>query len=151
MSDTLYEQAYDNPLLRSGLALAGANYFSKQPEEAKKTEDGVLTAFEISNLNLENVPLLVLSACETGVGETIDFGESDYGLLRSFRIAGVKNMITSLWEVPDEETSQLMQLFYRYVAAGKSFSNALRQAKFDLRKQPGINYSAWGGFVLTEE
>ncbi|MBK7469155.1 MAG: CHAT domain-containing protein [Saprospiraceae bacterium] len=96
-------------MLRSGLIMAGANHAWKTGKPiTPEAEDGILTAYEISQLNLRNTELVVLSACETGLGD-IQGNEGVYGLQRAFKIAGAKNLIMSLWQVPDKQTSGLAQ------------------------------------------
>jgi hypothetical protein len=98
----------DNPLLLSGLALAGANHRAKAgPEE----DDGILTAEEIAAMNLSGVEWAVLSACETGVGK-VEAGEGVFGLRRAFQMAGAGTLIMSLWSVEDESARQWMRALY---------------------------------------
>jgi CHAT domain-containing protein len=130
-----------NPMLRSGLIFAGV----KNNEETDG-EDGVLTAYEASNLNLDSTRLVVLSACDTGTGEERN-GEGIYGLQRAFMIAGAQNIMMSLWKVDDEATQKLMTLFYVNLAAGKDVRSAFSMAQAVLRKDyPAPFY--WGAFVL---
>ncbi len=138
----------DDPFLRSGLIFAGANNtWGKADHVSNSTEDGILTSYEISNLDLSNCQLVVLSACETGLGD-IKGSEGVYGLQRAFKIAGVKNIIMSLWKVPDEQTSELMTSFYTYCFAGKSIHDALQAAQTDMKKKYPPYY--WAGFKLLE-
>lgn len=133
-----------NPLLRSGLALAGFNRRQSGPE------DGVLTALEASSLNLYGTQLVVLSACETGLGEIAN-GEGVYGLRRAFALAGAESQLMSLWQVSDQGTQQLMTQYYRNLKAGMGRSDALRQVQLDMIRSGG-SYSHpyyWAAFILT--
>jgi CHAT domain-containing protein/tetratricopeptide (TPR) repeat protein len=98
-----------NPLVLSGLVLAGANLAAQNPE---KDDGGILTAETIAGLNLDNLELAVLSACETGLGEVAG-GEGVFGLQRAFHLAGAKAVVASLWKIDDDATQALMQEFYR--------------------------------------
>ena len=136
-----------NPLLRSGLLLAGGNSTWKG-ETIPGTEDGILTAQEISEMNLSNTDLVVLSACETGLGD-INNSEGVFGLQRAFKLAGVNTIIMSLWKVPDQQTSMLMQSFYKHWLNGMSKHDAFRAAQKEVRQvYPGAYY--WAGFVMVD-
>jgi tetratricopeptide (TPR) repeat protein/CHAT domain-containing protein len=143
----------ENPLLRSGLALAGANHLrDEMAGDFVLAEDGILTAFEASGLNLVGTELATLSACETGIGE-VENGEGVYGLRRAFQHAGVRTIVMSLWKVPDKETRQLMDDFYSNWLAGQSKRDALHQSVLKLlnklRDEHGVAHPlCWGGFVL---
>jgi CHAT domain-containing protein len=137
----------DDPLLRSGLILAGGNYAWSGKIPIEGVEDGVATAYEISQLNLNNTELVVLSACETALGD-VKGSEGVFGLQRAFKMAGVKKMIVSLWQVPDKETAELMTSFYSYWMKGKSVSQSFTQAQADMRKKYAPFY--WAAFVLVE-
>ncbi|MCK6499782.1 MAG: CHAT domain-containing protein, partial [Nitrospira sp.] len=103
---TRLEKARD-PMLRSGLALAGANTWAQGRAPTPPLEDGVLTAEDVAGLDLVGTDLVVLSACETGLGEVRN-GDGVYGLRRAFTVAGARTLVMSLWKVPDEPTSRLM-------------------------------------------
>jgi len=118
-----------NPLLRSGLALAGIN------EQRGGDDDGVLTAMETANLNLWGTKLVVLSACDTGVGE-VKNGEGVYGLRRALVLAGVATQVMSLWPVSDRETRHLMSGYYKRLLNGEGRGAALRQVQLEMLKAP---------------
>ncbi len=148
----------DNPMIRSGLILAGGNYAWKEGKPFKDgMEDGILTAYEISQMNLSNTELVVLSACETGLGD-IQGNEGVYGLQRAFKIAGAKYLMMSLWQVPDEETKEFMITFYKNwlnakgpAQGGKKLSipDAFRLTQKEMRDKYTDPY-LWAGFVLVE-
>jgi len=144
--DNVYSLAED-PLLRTGLVLAGGNYAWSGKTPIDGVEDGIATAYEIAQLNLGNTELLVLSACETALGE-IKGSEGVFGLQRGFKMAGVRKMIVSLWQVPDKETAELMTGFYTYWMKGKSISESFYQAQAEMRKKYPAYY--WAAFVLVE-
>jgi CHAT domain-containing protein len=148
---TLGEQRFryvPNPLLRSGLLMAGANRTWKGDYPKDSLEDGVLTAQEISEMNLLNTKLVVLSACETGLGD-INNSEGVFGLQRAFKLAGVKTLIMSLWKVPDKQTSMLMQAFYTNWLGGMSKHEAFKKAQLSVRKTHSEPYY-WAGFVMVD-
>lgn len=118
-------QAADSvrPELRSGVALAGANR-----RESEGGEDGILTALEATGLDLAGTKLVVLSACETGLGDVLP-GEGVYGLRRSFVLAGSESQVMTLWQVSDEATRDLMVAYYKHLLAGEGRAEALRQVQ----------------------
>ena len=139
----------EHPMLRSGLILSGGNAGWNRVQGLEDREDGILTAYEISQMNLSNTELVVLSACETGLGD-IQGNEGVYGLQRAFKIAGVKYIIMSLWQVPDKQTSMLMTTFYRKWLEDKlSIPEAFHAAQKELREL-GFDPYYWAGFVLVE-
>ena len=146
ISEGEYRKAED-PLMRSGLILAGGNYVWSGKAPIVGVEDGVVTAYEISQLNLSNAELVVLSACETALGD-VKGSEGVFGLQRAFKMAGVKKMIVSLWQVPDKETAELMTAFYTSWLKGKNVNDAFYQAQADMRKKYSPFY--WAAFVLVE-
>jgi tetratricopeptide (TPR) repeat protein len=135
----------ENPLLRSGLALAGANTWLKNGNLPPEAEDGILTAEDVTGLDLLATELVVLSACETGLGK-VQVGEGVFGLRRAFVLAGAKTLVMSLWKVPDQQTQELMTDFYRRILAGEPRAEALRQAQLTMKeKYPNPLY--WGAFI----
>ena len=139
----------NHPMLRSGLIMAGGNAAWQGQQQLEGREDGILTAYEISLMNLKNTELVVLSACETGLGD-IQGNEGVYGLQRAFKIAGAKYLIMSLWQIPDRTTSILMTLFYKKWLEDKmSIPEAFQSAQKELRDK-GIDPYKWAGFVLME-
>ena len=113
-------------------------------------EDGILTAQEAGLLDLRGTELVVLSACETGLGE-VSSGEGVYGLLRGFQAAGARTMIVSRWKVADEATSVFMQGFYDRWLSGTPLREAFENAREELRQQP--EYASpffWGAFELVD-
>lgn len=137
----------ESPLLRSGLVFSGVNHSWKGGKAIAGLEDGVLTAFEIANMELWNTELVVLSACETGLGD-VESTEGVFGLQRAFKAAGVNKLVISLWKIPDAQTAELMQLFYQNFLSGMPLAKALRRAKLTMSKQYSPFY--WAGFVLVE-
>ena len=135
-----------NPLMRSGIVLAKANEVW-QRDPLAEGEDGILTAQEVSNLDLRNTKLVVLSACETGLGD-IKGSEGVFGLQRAFKMAGVKYLIMSLWQVPDKETSEFMILFYKNLIKLKDIPTAFNKTQKVMREKYDPYY--WGAFVLIE-
>ncbi len=138
-----------NPMIRTGLILSGANQFWMGKQADDWQEDGMLTAYEIQNINLSETELVVLSACETGLG-TLKGSEGVFGLQRAFKMAGAKYIIMSLWQVPDRETSDFMVSFYdHWLNQSMSIEEAFRQTQLDM-KDRFYNPYQWAGFVLLE-
>ena len=132
----------ENPLLRSGLALAGAN-----AGRGGGDEDGILTALEASALDLWGTKLVVLSACETGVGEARK-GDDVYGLRRALVLAGAESQVMSLWQVSDDATRELMTQYYKALQTGAGRSEALRQVQLRMLKDPELGHPYyWASFI----
>jgi len=139
----------DNPLFRAGLAFAGINANAPLLGFIDGDNDGVLTAQEVLDLNLYGTNLVVLSACETGVGE-IEAGEGVYGLRRSFQEAGVRTVVNSLWPVSDEGTMNLMTGFYTNIQSGIGPRQALRDSKLHMLAQDSWQHPYfWSAFVMV--
>jgi len=140
--------ASNNPLLRSGLILAGTgnSLADTTSVDISSNDNGILTAYEAMNLRLDETMLVVLSACETGLGE-VKSGEGVYGLQRAFQVAGADALIMSLWKVSDDATQKLMTSFYsNWVKMGDKQA-AFRQAQLQLMKEYKEPYY-WGAFVM---
>jgi CHAT domain-containing protein len=138
---TLSSEARENPLLRSGLALAGANQL------ISGDDDGILTAMEAAGLDLWGTQLVVLSACETGVGKVTN-GDGVYGLRRALVIAGAESLVMSLWQVDDAATRDLMAGYYARLAAGKPRSSALREVQLEIQGKPKYAHPYyWASFL----
>jgi len=133
-------------LFHSGLILAGGNKQLSQETEAIE-DDGILTAYEVMNLDLSQTNLVVLSACETGLGK-VENGEGVYGLQRSFLQAGARDVMISLWKVDDQYTQQLMSRFYYFLLEGKPKREALKAAQLQLKLITPDPYH-WGGFIMV--
>lgn len=155
------EKAMENPLHRSGLLLAGAAQHMESAEEGtfkgvdpldvngenNAANNGILTAYEIKNLDLSDVRIVLLSACETAKGD-VKVGEGVYGMQRAFQEAGVEKLVMSLWKVDDEATAELMVSFINNLFSTKdSVSQAFRKAVIDLQQQYENPYY-WGAFML---
>ena len=143
---------YTNPLQRCGLLLAGANWAWMGSDELKKrnldAEDGVLTAAQVALLNLRKTNLVVLSACETGLGKIVG-NEGVFGLKRAFKLAGVEQLVVSLWEVPDKESMELMSYFYNELAETQNSIVSFEKAQKTMLNKYPTRPDLWAGFVLV--
>lgn len=135
-----------NPLMRSGLVFARANDFWGKSDQTNG-DDGVLTALEVLNIDLRQNQLVVMSACETGLGD-IAGSEGVYGLQRSFRMAGSQKLIMSLWQVPDAETAEFMKIFYTNLIKTANLRESFIQAQKQMRQKYDPYF--WAAFVLLQ-
>lgn len=134
----------EDPLVRSGLALAGSASLN-----GGNSEDGILTALESASLDLAGTKLVVLSACQTATGEARN-GEGVYGLRRALTTAGAETLVMSLWSVDDEATAYLMQGYYKRLKNGGGRSESLRQVQLELAKSSGVHHPYyWAGFIAS--
>lgn len=141
----------EDPMVRCGLMFSGANIsWSGDSKKMIETtgDDGILTASEVANLDLSNTKLVVLSACETGLGK-IESSEGTFGLKRGFKLAGVEQIIVSLWSVPDKETMELMTLFYSELSKTKDPVISFNKAQKEMRNRYPYDPEKWAGFVLV--
>jgi CHAT domain-containing protein len=147
----------EDPMLRSGLFFAGADRVREgaapDPGPAADIDDGVLTAYEASQLNLQGTELVVLSACETGLGKELN-SDGVFGLRRGLQEAGAGAVMMSMWSVPDKETQELMTRFYKNWLSGMDKPEALRQAQLAEREVVRKRYGKdlpfyWGAFVMV--
>ncbi len=148
--------AEDKALTRSGLLMSGANHILEDEELPDNVEDGILTAKEIADIDLRGLNLVVLSACQTGLGD-ISQGEGVFGLQRGFKKAGANSILMSLWEVNDEATQILMTQFYKNLVSGQSKRQSLQSAQNYLRmyknEKGGQCYNDpkyWAAFILLD-
>ncbi len=143
------ERAFQNPLLRSGLLLTGADktILNINDKDNASINDGILNAYEAMVMQLDKTQLVILSACQTGLGD-IKTGEGVYGLQRAFQIAGTQTIVTSLWEVSDEGTQELMSAFYEnWLKTGDEYQ-AFRNARLHIKDKFKYPYF-WGAFILV--
>lgn len=132
----------EDPMIRSGVVLTGANVALQSGRD-----EGIVTSDKIVGLDLRDTELVVLSACNTGVGD-VEKGDSVYGLKKAFVLAGAKSLMVSLWSVPSLETTEIMTRFYVLLSEGKNKSEALREAKLEMMKKKE-NPFYWGAFVIS--
>ena len=145
------DYAKDNVLLRSGLMLTGAGEANSAAQTLDSSNNGIMTSYEAMNLDLKGTDLVVLSACETGLGE-VKAGEGVYGLQRAFLVAGAEAIIMSLWKVDDEATQLLMNNFYANWVKTNDRQKAFKQAQQQLMANEKFKAPLyWGAFVMMED
>ena len=139
---------FENPFLRSGLLLSGAENTLNGDYQFSTIDNGILTAYEVANLALDSTELVVLSACNTALGDIRD-AEGVYGLQRAFQLAGAKSILMTLWPIEDNAARIIMLSFYNHWINGMNKSKALQEAQKELMAIPPYNHpSYWGAFVL---
>lgn len=153
--DFLHDEHYltlskeDNAMLRSGLVFSGASIFLDGGDLPKDVDDGILTASELSAINLGDVDLVVMSACDSGLGEISS--EGVFGLQRGFKLAGAKSLLMSLWKVDDHATYMLMTEFYKQYLSGKTKRQSLYLAQSILRESEEFSSPYfWASFILLD-
>lgn len=141
----------DKPMTRSGLLLSGCNHALNHEVIPNNEDDGILTAQEIASLDLRGLDLVVLSACETGLGD-VTSGEGVFGLQRGFKKAGANTIVMSLWKVSDKATEKLMTSFYQFFLNGMTKYEAFSKAREELRKagSPRQAKPDWASFVMLD-
>jgi len=151
LNQTSTYKVSEDPMVRCGLLLSGANisWMGNPQKMIEQTgDDGILTAAEVANLDLSKTKLVVLSACETGLGK-IEGSEGTFGLKRGFKLAGVEQIIVSLWSVPDKETMELMTLFYTDLTKTLNPVISFSKAQKEMRNKYPTDPEKWAGFVLV--
>lgn len=135
--------AAENPLLRSGLALAGFN------QRQSGGDDGVLTALEVTGIDLHGTELVVMSACDTGRGDVVN-GDGVYGLRRAFTLAGARSQVSTLWKVDDGVTKRMMVAYYQNLLQGMGRTEAMRQVQLEMLKDSSYQTPYyWAAFVAS--
>jgi CHAT domain-containing protein len=136
-----------DPLTRGGIALAGAESWQRGSRLPREMGNGLLLALEVAELDLNGTELVLLSACQSGLGEQHQ-GEGVFGLQRGFALAGARSLMMALWDVEDQAGRELVERFYKALLRGESRSAALCRAQRWLRKNRP-HPSTWGPFVLS--
>lgn len=142
-----FKKLPENPLLTSGLIFSNPSTDENRIISDENSDDGILTAFEVLTIDFDKVDLVVLSACETGLGQ-IKNGEGVYGLQRAFMVAGVKNLIMSLWKINDFTTQFMMNEFYKNLTDGLVLEESFRTAILTTKEKFNHPYY-WGSFIFV--
>ena len=138
-----------SPMKRSGLMMTGGQSAWLGTKSIEKERDGILTAEEIATLDLSNVNMVVLSACQTGLGDIDPGAEGVLGIQRAFKMSGVQSLLMSLWKVDDNATAYMMQEFYSCLLSGETKHNAFKTAQQKVRNKYSSPFY-WAGFVMLD-
>lgn len=141
--------AYKDPMMRHGFLLTGANRYWNKPVSYDAIDSGIVTAQDVSQMNLFGTDLVILSACQSASGEMKD-GEGLFGLIRAFKVAGVKAVLANVNNISDSETISFITTFYRYWMDGNGMFDAFCRAQRELMNVAPENELLWSGFVLFE-
>ena len=147
--DYFQSQMDISPMKRSGLMMTGGQTAWMGKKKIEQEHDGILTSEEISKIDLNNVSMVVLSACQTGLGDIDTGAEGVIGIQRAFKLAGVQSLLMSLWKVDDAATSYMMQAFYSKMLSGDTKHNAFKAAQQEVRKKYPDPYY-WAAFVMLD-
>lgn len=147
MEESQVFKTSENPLQRSGILFAGANQAWSGEPLPDQIEDGILTAYEVGNVMLGNTQLVVLSACETGLGDILG-SEGVFGLQRAFKAAGAEYLLMSLWKVPDKETAEFMTYFYEKWFSGSNIEQSFHATQHHMKEIYPDDPYKWAAFVL---
>lgn len=148
--DTIMNSEYESSMSRSGLVFSGGNRVWQGNPSIDSIEDGILTSKEIAALDLTDTKLVVLSACESGLGDMSNFSGTVWGIQHAFRLAGVDYIMASLWRVDDTATSLLMTAFYKNLLEGEEIHVALKHAKQHLQKNGFDDPYYWASFYILD-
>ncbi len=149
IEEVQYRSHATSSMNKSGVLFAGANAGWQYGYQPNEQEDGILYSAELAELDLSHVQLVVMSACETGLGK-VDGLEGVFGLQRALKLAGAKNIIVSLWQVPDKESSEFMQLFYTQLNEVKNIRTAFVETQRIMQHRYAEEPYKWAAFVLLE-
>ena len=141
---------YQTILSQSGLLLAGANHVWQGESRIDGAEDGILTSKEIANLDLKDVKLVVVSTCDSGLGDVFNLTGASYGVQHAFKKAGASKVLISLWKIDDMATSLFMKSFYRNLVGGGDYHSAIKNAQNELKANGYDDPYYWAPFVLIE-